>query len=133
MINRINNEKQNLGLTTWKGEKIRKTDITIAKNYLTEKELKQLNLLIEQYLAFAELQADENKVMYMRDWIKKLDDILTINGKEILNHAGRISRILANEFANTEYNKLKKHRQIIEDKHALEQLKIEIKQLKQKV
>ena len=91
-----------------------------------------VNLLVEQYLAFAELQADENEAMYMRDWIKKLDDILTLNGKEILNHAGRISRKLANETANTEYDKFKKNRQIIGDKHALEQLKIEIKQLKQK-
>ncbi len=132
VVNRISIENQNLGLTTWKAEKIRKTDITIAKNYLTEKELKKLNLLVEQYLAFAELQADENKVMYMRDWIKKLDDILTINGKEILNHAGRVSRKLANEIANTEYVKFKKHRQIVEDKYALEQLKIEIKQLKKK-
>ncbi len=132
VVNRINIEKQNLGLTTWKGEKIRKTDITIAKNYLTEKELKQLNLLVEQYLAFAELQADSNEVMYMQDWIKKLDDILTINKKEILNHAGQISRKVADEIANTEYEKFKKNRQVNEDKKALNQLKLEIKQLKQK-
>ena len=132
VANRISIEKQNLGLTTWKGEKIRKADITIAKNYLTEKELKQLNLLVEQYLAFAELQADNNEVMYMRDWIQKLDDILTINKKEILNHAGRISRKIADEIANTEYEKFKKTRQIIEDKQALKQLKLEIKQLKHK-
>ena len=113
-------------------EKNKKNRHNIAKNCLTEKELKQLNLLVEQYLAFAELQADNDEVMYMRDWIKKLDDILTINKKEILNHAGRISRKVADEIANTEYEKFKKSRQIIEDKQALNQLKLEIKQLKQK-
>ena len=68
-----------MGLTTWKGEKIRKYDVNIAKNYLTEAELSQLNLLVEQYLAFAENQARQQKVMYMQDWIKKLNDILIIN------------------------------------------------------
>jgi len=125
-------DKMNMGLTTWKGEKIRKSDITIAKNYLTEEELSQLNLLVEQYLAFAENQTRQQKVMYMQDWIKKLDDILTINGNEILEHAGRISRKLANEIAGKEYEKYSKHRQLTEDKNALEQLKIEIKQLKNK-
>ena len=81
---RANAEKVNMGLTTWKGEKIRKYDINIAKNYLTENELSQLNLLVEQYLAFAENQAKQQKVMYMQDWIKKLNNILTINENEIL-------------------------------------------------
>jgi hypothetical protein len=76
--NRVNADQQNMGLKTWKGEKIRKSDITVAKNYLSEDELKQLNLLVEQYLAFAEMQAQAKKPMYMKDWIKKLNDILTI-------------------------------------------------------
>lgn len=129
---RANADTLNMGLTTWKGDKIRKSDITIAKNYLSEKELKQLNLLVEQYLAFAEMQADNQEVMYMRDWISKLDDILTINKKEILNHAGRISKKIADEIATSEYDKYAKHRQLTEDKHAIEQLKLEIKQLKNK-
>ncbi len=129
---RINAEKQNLGLTTWKGEKIRKSDITIAKNYLNEDELSQLNLLVEQYLAFAENQARQKKTMYMQDWIKKLNDILIINDNQILEHAGKISRKLANEIANKEYSKYAKDKQLTEDKHALEQLKLEIKQLKLK-
>ncbi len=128
---RANAEKQNMGLTTWKGNKIRKSDVIIAKNYLTEQELKQLNLLVEQYLAFAEMQAMNNEVMYMRDWIAKLNDILTINKKEILNHAGRITKKLADEIAEKEYEKYSKNRLMVEDKLAIEQLKNEIKQLKQ--
>jgi len=128
---RANAEKQNMGLTTWKGDKIRKSDVIIAKNYLTEQELKQLNLLVEQYLAFAEMQAMNNEVMYMRDWIAKLNDILTINKKEILNHAGRITKKLADEIAEKEYEKYSKNRLLVEDKLAIEQLKKEIKQLKQ--
>jgi hypothetical protein len=127
---RANARKQNMGLTIWKGDKIRKSDVTIAKNYLIEQELKQLNLLVEQYLAFAEMQAMNSEVMYMRDWIAKLNDILTINRKEILNHAGRITKRLADELAEKEFEKYSKNRQIIEDKLAIEQLKKEIKQLK---
>ena len=66
----------------------------------------------------------------MRDWIKKLDAILVINGKEILSHAGRISRKIADKIANSTYEKFKKHKQLFEDKQALEQLKFEIKRLK---
>jgi len=127
---RADAEKQNMGLLTWKGDKIRKSDVIIAKNYLTEQELKQLNLLVEQYLAFAEMQALNNEVMYMRDWIAKLNDILTINKKEILNHVGRISKKLADEIAEKEYEKYTKNRLLVEDKLAIEQLKNEIKQLK---
>ena len=129
---RASADKLNMGLTTWKGEKIRKSDITIAKNYLNEEELSQLNLLVEQYLAFAENQARQKKTMYMQEWIKKLNDILIINDNQILEHTGKISRKLANEIVNKEYDKYSKHRQLTDDKHALEQLKIEIKQLKQK-
>lgn len=86
---------KNMGLTSWAGEKIRKTDVGIAKNYLKQEELSQLNLLVEQFLAFAENQARQKKVMYMSDWIKKLNDILTINDNEILEHAGRISHEMA--------------------------------------
>jgi len=132
VVKRINADKQNLGLTTWKGEKIRKSDITIAKNYLNEDELSQLNLLVEQYLAFAENQARQKKTMYMQDWIKKLNDILTINDNHILEHSGKISRNIANEIANKEYEKYSKQRQFTDDNQAIEQLKLEIKQLKQK-
>ncbi len=132
IVERAKAEQQNMGLKTWKGDKIRKTDVTIAKNYLTENELSQLNLLVEQYLAFAENQARRKKVMYMLDWIKKLNDILTINENQILEHTGKISRQLADEIAYNEYEKYNKNRQLFEDKIAFEELDNEIKQLNKK-
>lgn len=89
---RVDGEKTNLGLTNWKGEIITREQAQIAKNYLEELELKRLNLLVEQFLSFAELQSVEKRVMYMKDWLKKLDDFLILNDKEILNNAGDISR-----------------------------------------
>jgi hypothetical protein len=91
--------KPNMGLTTWAGAKVRKGDVTVAKNYLNEDEINALNLLVEQYLAFAEAQAQQRRPMYMKDWIKRLNDILTINEREVLEHAGRIRKELADEMA----------------------------------
>jgi hypothetical protein len=121
--------KQNMGLMSWQGSKIRKTDTGIAKNYLKEDELSQLNLLVEQFLAFAENQARQKKVMYMADWIKKLNDILTINDNEILEHAGKISHKLALEIAEKEFEKYDKARLEAADLQALNDLDIEIKSL----
>jgi len=90
---RIDSKKINLGLTNWKGEIITREQAQIAKNYLEELELKRLNLLVEQFLSFAELQSVEQRVMYMKDWIKKLDGFLILNDKEILNNSGTISHI----------------------------------------
>lgn len=124
---RVNAEKQNMGLTVWRGEKIRKSDVTIAKNYLTSEELKQLNLLVEQYLAFAEAQAQAQRPMYMKDWIKKLNDILTINDREILEHAGRVRKKIADEIAGKEYEKYKEKRRLAEKIKSLEELENDIK------
>jgi hypothetical protein len=80
ILERANAEKPNMGLTTWKNAPdgpIRKSDVTIAKNFLTEPELKQLNLIVDQYLSFAELQAQQRKPMHMADWARKLNDFLT--------------------------------------------------------
>jgi len=125
--NRVNADQQNMGLKTWKGEKIRKSDITVAKNYLSEDELKQLNLLVEQYLAFAEMQAQAKKPMYMKDWIKKLNDILTINDREILEHAGKVKKKIANEIATMEYEKYKQQRQSAAKIESIKNLENEIK------
>lgn len=89
--NRVDCRKDNLGLTNWKGEIITREQAEIAKNYLEELELKRLNLLVEQFLSFAELQSVEQRVMYMKDWIKKLDGFLVLNDKEILSNAGGVS------------------------------------------
>jgi hypothetical protein len=88
---RINSKKENLGLTNWKGKIITRQQAQIAKNYLVELELKRLNLLVEQFLSFAELQSVEKRVMYMKNWIEKLDGFLVLNDKEILKNSGSIS------------------------------------------
>ncbi len=105
---RVSVDKPNMGLTTWQGAKIRKHDVIVAKNYLSLDEIKQLNLLVEQFLAFAESQAHQRKVMYMKDWIKKLNDILIINEREILESPGKISKEEADEIAIKEFEKYKR-------------------------
>jgi hypothetical protein len=104
---RVDSAKPNVGLTNWRGPAVRKHDVAIAKNYLTEAELAALNNLVEQYLIFAEGQAMRRIPMHMADWIKKLDAFLTLNEREILTHAGRISHELAQAKAEAEYDKFK--------------------------
>ena len=113
---RANNRKANMGLTSWRGIKIRKDDVEIAKNYLDEKELLALNNLVEQYLIFAEGQAMRRIPMYMKGWISKLDSFLRLNERKILTHVGKISHQLAMEAAEKEYEKYSKKRQIAYDK-----------------
>lgn len=100
---RADSKKSNMGLTNWREEKIRKQDVTIAKNYLGKQELDTLNNLVEQYLIFAEGQAKRRVPMYMKDWVEKLDGFLLLNDRDILNHAGKISHELAKESAQKEY------------------------------
>lgn len=88
---RADSQKDHMGLTNWKGEIITRDQAQVAKNYLEEMELRRLNLLVEQFLSFAELQSVEQRVMYMRDWIAKLDGFLILNEKEILQNAGNVS------------------------------------------
>ncbi len=108
---RADSSKENMGLTTWRGAQIRKTDVSIAKNYLKEKELSALNNLVEQYLIFAQGQAQRRVPMYMKDWIEKLNGFLTLNDREILNNAGSISHELGKANAEREYEKFKENRQ----------------------
>jgi len=115
---RVDNNKNNVGLTNWRGEKPIKQDVIIAKNYLTENELLSLNNLVEQYLVFAEGQAMRRIPMYMKDWINKLNGFLTLNDREILEHSGKISHELAVEKAENEYNIF--HSKQLENKNLLE-------------
>ena len=96
-----------MGLTTWTGVLPKKSDAEIAKNYLTKEEVTTLNRIVSLYLDFAELQAEEHRPMYMKDWINILDDFLRISRKDILNHAGRITAQLAKAKADAEYDKFK--------------------------
>ncbi len=133
IYSRANAGLPNMGLTTWKNSphgKLRKSDVDNAKNYLTEDELKDLNLIVDQYLSFAELQARNRKPMYMADWIKKLNDFLTLNEREILEHAGRISAEIAKELAEAEFEKFHKQQIAIEDAEEMKQLENEIKKIK---
>ena len=104
---RVDAAKPNLGLTNWRGAVIRKPDVAIAKNYLSEPELAALNNLVEGYLIFAQGQAMRRVAMHMADWIKKLDAFLTLNERDILTHAGRISHETAQTKSEQEYEKFK--------------------------
>jgi len=92
-----------MGLTSWRGAKVRKQDVGVAKNYLAEDELRALNNLAEQYLIFAEGQAMRRVAMHMSNWIKKLDAFLNVNDRDILTHAGKISHEMAQLRAEAEY------------------------------
>lgn len=113
---RANSSRPNMGLTSWRGEKVRKGDVDIAKNYLSEDELLALNNLVEQYLIFAEGQAMRRIPMYMRDWIEKLNGFLSLNDRDILNDAGRISHDVAKQIAEAEYEKFNRKRIEYKDK-----------------
>lgn len=111
---RANAEKPNMGLTSWKNERIRKSDVHVAKNYLNQDEMELLNLIVSQYLDFAELQARTRKEMYMRDWAKKLDDFLRVNDRDILQGMGKVSHQLAEELAGVQFDKFRKKQLAVE-------------------
>jgi len=116
IYHRADAAKPNMGLTSWRGEKVRKGDVTVAKNYLNENELRALNNIVEQYLVFAEGQALQRKPMHMKDWIDKLHGFLQLNERDILGHAGKISHEMARELAEIEYDKFYKERIKLKDK-----------------
>lgn len=107
IYSRIDATKPNLGLTNFKGDKPNKQEIEVAKNYLNKEELDVLNRMVTAYLELAELQALNRKPMYMKDWINRLDDFLTMTGSEILTNAGSISHQKALDKAHKEYEKYK--------------------------
>jgi hypothetical protein len=115
---RADGSKENMGLTNWRSEKVRRQDIGIAKNYLSEEELSVLNNLVEQYLVYATGQAMRRIPMYMKDWIDKLNGFLSLNDRNILEHAGNVSHELALEHAEKEYDKF--HLKRIQDSDTIE-------------
>ncbi|MEQ1532370.1 MAG: virulence RhuM family protein [Sideroxydans sp.] len=110
---RANSSQPNMGLTTWEGERIRKADVSIAKNYLNADELRALNNLAEQYLIFAEGQATRRIAMTMQDWLNKLEGFLTLNDREILQGAGKVTAELAKSHAEQEFDKFR----VLDDQH----------------
>ncbi|MDF1581638.1 MAG: RhuM family protein [Desulfuromonadales bacterium] len=108
---------------------MRKSDVSVAKNYLNEAEIKLLGLLVEQYLAFAETMAQQRIPMYMRDWIQRLDAILQINGRELLTHAGQISHQMALEKSALEYDKFRETQKQLQHEESLKELEQDIDRL----
>jgi len=108
---------------------VKKVDVSIAKNYLNEDELKLLGLLVEQYLAFAETMALQQTPMYMKDWITRLDSILQLNGRELLTHAGKISHEKALQKSEAEFEKFKIGQRISEKEQSLKEIEEDIKKL----
>ena len=135
---RADASKPKMGLTSWRGEKVRKGDVAIAKNYLNEDEIRALNNLVEQYLVFAEGQAMRRITMHMKDWIDKLNGFLQLNERDILEHAGKISHEIAKQLAESEYEKFNIERLKLMDKHdsdfdkAVKQIETENKRIKDK-
>lgn len=108
IVARVDAEKPNMGLTTWKNAPngmIRKPDVSIAKNYLNETEMDDLNRIVSMYLDYAERQAKKGQVMYMKDWVKKLDAFLQFNEEAVLQHSGLVSHEVAKALAEQEYDK----------------------------
>ncbi len=110
IISRVNNKKPLMGMTSFKNDYITVNDIAIAKNYLTESEINQLNLIVSLYIDFAELQASSGRLMKMQDWINKLDEFLTVSEKKLLHNAGSVSAKKAEEKALKEFNEYRKER-----------------------
>ena len=133
---RADSTKDNMGLTVFQGKHPRKDEVTVAKNYLNEKELNILNRITSAYLEFAELQAIRQNPMTMKDWIAKLDDFIKMTGSELLQNAGTISKLEAENKALAEYTKYKetiKNELSEVEKHFLESVKETQKQIEKKV
>jgi len=111
---RADHTRPNMGLAAWKSDKVRKTDVTIAKNYLHENEIVELNRIVTMYLDYAEDQARRRRVLYMRDWREKLDAFLQFNQRDILTHAGRVEKAVADKLAEQEYDKFQTRRLALE-------------------
>jgi len=119
---RVDASKPYMGLTTWKNApkgRIRKTDVTIAKNYLAENELRQLNRIVTMYLDYAEMQAENKRPMTMKDWVSKLDAFLKFNEKDVLTSPGKVSSEVAKELAEKEFEKYEEKIRKIETTQAV--------------
>ncbi|NBR48122.1 hydroxyacid dehydrogenase [bacterium] len=125
ITSRADRTQPNMGLTNWEGARIRKADVSIAKNYLSEPELRALGNLVEQYLIFAQSQAERRIPMTMQDWITKLEGFLRLNDREVLTNAGKVSAELAKEHAErefTEYRRVEDHTLESDFDRAIQQL-----------
>ncbi|OGS17353.1 MAG: hydroxyacid dehydrogenase [Elusimicrobia bacterium RIFOXYA2_FULL_50_26] len=113
---RADAKKPNMGLTSWKGTKVRKADVTVAKNYLNEKEMDGLNRIVTMYLDYAEDQAKRHRQIFMRDWRAKLDAFLKFNERDILDNPGKVSKEIADTLALEQYEVFHQNRLVLEAK-----------------
>jgi len=126
---RVDARKPNMGLTSWKGAKVRKGDVTVAKNYLNEDEIRNLNRIITMYLDYAEVQAERKQPIYMKDWVQKLDAFLQFNEREILTGSGQVSMEVAKKLALEEYVKFSRRRIAEDDEEAEAEFERTVKEL----
>lgn len=122
--------KDNMGLTSFKGAKVRRSDVTVAKNYMTQEEISTLNLIVNMYLDYAELQAKNRKPVYMADWENKLADFLRFNGREVLEDFGTVKRELAEKLALEQYELFDTHRRALESADDIDELTADVKRIK---
>lgn len=132
VYNRVDSTLPQLGMSSLdkKGKNITKADVKVAKNYLDEQEMKLLGLIVEQYLAFAQTMAEQETLMYMDDWIDRLDVIINLNGRELLTHAGKISHKMAVNKSTKEYEKYKIEEKRLQGIESMKELEADIKALK---
>lgn len=128
---RADAKKDNMGLSSFQGVKVRKGDVTVAKNYLTKEELDFLNRIVSMYLDYAEFMAKNQKPMYMRDWDEKLGEFLKFNGREVLQNLGKVSRDVADALALDEYRKFDKNRKKLQSLTDLDELQDQLTRLKE--
>ena len=123
--------KDNMGLTAFKGAKVRRTDVTVAKNYMTQEEISTLNLIVNMYLDHAELMAKSHREMHMSEWERKLEEFLRFNGREILQDLGKVQRDVANALALEQYEKYDENRRRLESAY-VDELTENVRQIKGK-
>jgi hypothetical protein len=135
IVERADASKPNMGLTTWKGGVVRKTDVTVAKNYLSEGEIGELNRIVTMFLDFAEDQARRRKQVFLRDWQQRIDDFLQFNDRDVLRDAGSLSRENADRKASEEYERFAERRRALaeaEGEQAIRELEQTAKKLPKK-
>lgn len=114
IASRADAQKDNMGLTSFKGAKVRRSDVIVAKNYMSQEEISTLNLIVNMYLDYAELMAKSHREMHMSDWETKLGEFLSFNGREVLENSGKVKRAVAEKLALDQYEKYDANRRIAE-------------------
>jgi len=130
---RSNSGKPNMGLTAWRGSIVRKYDVSIAKNYLKEEEIKDLNEIVTMYLDYAERQARKRRTVTMTEWSEKLDAFLKQNEEDLLTHAGTVKAEVAKKIAEDRYEEFDKKRKVAEAKKADEEDLKELEEIEKRL